>query len=353
MRRLIPFIILLCVTYGNAQEKPKPAPKRTVAISMRDGLRFDPPRFTANPGERLVITLENADSTHQTHNFIVTQPGQRDKVVQEAMALAEKGFEKSFAPDGDDVVVHSTLVEAEKKTTVEFTVPEKPGIYPYVCTFPGHGMVMYGAMYVATDMPPIDQDTNLPPVAKEAAQTGGGKRPFIQRMFVPDAGPAAIAIALPNDQNVVWDAGQCRLRYAWEGGFIDARPYWGGNGSQLAQVPSKPWWSAPRDAFPFRIRKADAQPPKVKFLGYSLEKGFPVFSYTLDGISVTEKIESVPGGIAVRYRFANCPQPIFFFNSGDGVKWTSSAGEAGEKGVLFTAGQSAEFTLTVVNTQKN
>jgi len=352
MNRLILLLLLLLYArFTHAQDKP--TSKRKITMTMRDGLRFDPPRFSAQPGEHLEITIENADSTHQTHNFIVTQPGKREKVVQDAMALAEKGLEKSFAPDGEDVIVHSTLLEAEKKTTIELTVPEKPGIYPYVCTFPGHGMVMYGAMYVATEMPAVEQDTNLPPVAKEAAQTGGGKRPFVQRMFVPDAGPAAIAIALPNNQNVIWDAGQCRLRYAWEGEFIDARPYWGGNGSQLAQVPKARWWSAPRDAFPFRIKKSDGHPPQMKFLGYQLENGFPVFSFTLDGVLVSEKIESIEGGLTMRYRFEKCSQSVFFFKSGDGVTWTSSAGEVSEKGILLTAEQSAEFTLTVANIKKN
>lgn len=33
-----------------------------------------------------------------------------------------------------------------------FKVPTKPGVYPYVCTYPGHWRRMYGAMYVVDNL---------------------------------------------------------------------------------------------------------------------------------------------------------------------------------------------------------
>ena len=33
--------------------------------------------------------------------------------------------------------------------TIRFKAPETPGVYPYLCTFPGHWMVMNGQMIVA------------------------------------------------------------------------------------------------------------------------------------------------------------------------------------------------------------
>ena len=35
---------------------------------------------------------------------------------------------------------------------IEFTAPSQPGVYPYVCTFPGHWRRMHGAMYVVADL---------------------------------------------------------------------------------------------------------------------------------------------------------------------------------------------------------
>src|SRR5687767_5561030 len=51
------------------------------------------------------------------------------------------------------------------------------------------------------------------------------RRPQVLRIFMPDASPAAIAVALPGDLSFCFDASECRLRYVWKGGFIDGFPY--------------------------------------------------------------------------------------------------------------------------------
>jgi putative heme-binding domain-containing protein len=35
---------------------------------------------------------------------------------------------------------------------ITFNVPTQPGVYPYVCTYPGHWRRMFGAMYVVDDL---------------------------------------------------------------------------------------------------------------------------------------------------------------------------------------------------------
>ena len=97
---------------------------------------------------------------------------------------------------------------------------------------------MYGALYIGKEMPPINDDPNVPKVLASPLW-GKFSRPAVQRIFMPAAGPAAIAVALPNGQNYCWDAGACRLRYAWPGDFIDAEKHFAGNGSALAKVPTK------------------------------------------------------------------------------------------------------------------
>ena len=37
-----------------------------------------------------------------------------------------------------------------------FQAPKQPGIYPYVCTFPGHWIIMKGVMVVAKDLSDVD-----------------------------------------------------------------------------------------------------------------------------------------------------------------------------------------------------
>jgi azurin len=295
-------------------EAPKQAKPVTVNIAMRDGLRFDPPRFSANPGAELVISLQNLDSTDQVHNFVLVKPGRGQEIVNQALLLGDKGPALGYVPASPDVLFQSELVGPEKKTALRITMPKVAGIYPYVCTFPGHGLVMYGAAYVGVPMPALGKDTNVPSTASQSYIAGNGRRPFVQRIFMPESGPAAIAIALPGELNACWDAGQCRLRYVWSGTFIDATKHWAGNGRDLPVLGGKSWWTAPEEQFPIRIGDKKAPAPKVKFLGYKLEKGFPVFRYTVEGTEVHEKLSTTDQNkaILVSYKVQDASKTVFY-----------------------------------------
>ena len=54
-------------------------------------------------------------------------------------------------------------------------------------------------------------------------------------MFMPDSGPASIAVATPEGVHYCWDAGTMQLRYAWTGDFW-IRNHFAGNGDALARV---------------------------------------------------------------------------------------------------------------------
>jgi hypothetical protein len=109
-------------------------------------------------------------------------------------------------------------------------------------------------------------------------------------MFMPDAGPAAIAVALPGELNYCWDAGACRLRYAWSGPFIDASKYWSSNGNHRAEPLGLVGWRAG----PSQTVFAGAR--QISFLGYSLQGGIPSFRYKVDEVEVTERIEATDRG---------------------------------------------------------
>ena len=199
---------------------------RVVKISMADGMRFDPPRIEAKPGESLLLKLENLDASHQPHNFLVIAPGQVQAVVHEGLELGEKGALSGFIPKHKAVLASTgKVVDPEGLFELPFTVPAQSGIYGYVCTVPGHGLLMYGALYVGVPMPPLSKDSNIPQLTMEKGLAGGGRRPFVQRMVLPNSGPAAIGVALPGAQNICFDAGACRLRYAWSGAFFDGTQY--------------------------------------------------------------------------------------------------------------------------------
>lgn len=112
-------------------------------------MKYDTPEFTIAPGAKIRLTLINEDE--MPHNFVLTKPAD-DKgmaLAQTAWALGEKGTEKHWIPTDARVLAATKTVMPHAKEELVFDAPKEPGSYPYVCTFPGHAMVMNGVMHVA------------------------------------------------------------------------------------------------------------------------------------------------------------------------------------------------------------
>jgi len=129
------------------------------------------------------------------------------------------------------------------------------------------------------------------------------RRPEIQRMFLPNVGPAAIAVALPGDLNYTFDAGDCRLRTVWRGDFLDCWAYYKSNGKATATPLGTTLWQLPAD---------ESLQKRVKFLGYSVDAaGLPTFEYERDGAQFREKIVT-EGKTLVRRFEVTTTKPVSF-----------------------------------------
>lgn len=351
------------VLSSHAQEKPvaagttplaaKPAKSavkkpRIVQLAMAEGLRFSPPRFEAKPGEFLALELENVDISHQPHNFVLVQPGRVQEIVKLAMEMGAEGPNAGFVPQHPAILATSgRIVDPEGKLKLEFTVPTEPGVYGYVCTVPGHGMIMYGALYVGVAMPPLAKDTNIPQLTLDKGLAGGGRRPFVQRIFMPDSGPASIAVALPGTQNYCFDAGACRVRYIWSGPFLDGSGYWRGSGKELGELGDAPWWTS--KSFPLvfpesKGGKATAA-PEPKFLGYQLDGGVPEFHYRVGEQEVFQKVQVGEKGLEMRFRLPGRKAAVGFMAEGE-TGWSCPSGTKRKGGGFdIPAAKAVEFSV--------
>lgn len=116
----------------------------TFKISPKgEQLLFDQTSFTVKAGEKVKLTFNNT-STMQ-HNWVLTAPGTADKVAQESIAA---GAAKGWLAVGPNVLAHTKLVDPKKSDTIDFVAPTKPGDYPFICSFPGHGTTMKGTLTV-------------------------------------------------------------------------------------------------------------------------------------------------------------------------------------------------------------
>ncbi|CAN5130132.1 hypothetical protein BH23VER1_BH23VER1_15260 [soil metagenome] len=121
---------------------------RPITIRCISGLRYDVTEFSVTAGENVSLTLENTDVI--PHNLVIAEPGTRAAVGERAaLMLAEPGaLDRQYAPDMDAVLFHTLVIDPEQSDTLHFRAPTTPGEYPFLCTFPGHWLIMNGTMRV-------------------------------------------------------------------------------------------------------------------------------------------------------------------------------------------------------------
>ncbi len=121
---------------------------RAIKISAAKNLMFDTTRLKVRAGEPIRLTFENPDGV--PHNWALLKPGTLESVGQltNRMISDPDAAGRHYIPKTDDVIAYTDVVEPHSKFTIYFTAPKTPGRYPYLCTFPGHWMVMNGTMIV-------------------------------------------------------------------------------------------------------------------------------------------------------------------------------------------------------------
>ena len=109
----IPRLLLLLCFIGYSLPSFTQAPEsfdREIKIKGIAGLRFDVTRFRVKPGERIRLTLTNADE--MDHNLVITKPGARQEVVDAAHKLEEDGPKQNYVPVSDKVLWSTPVVTA-------------------------------------------------------------------------------------------------------------------------------------------------------------------------------------------------------------------------------------------------
>ena len=113
---------------------------------------FDKERLVVQAGKPVEFVFTNTD--HMPHNFAIVQPGGLEEVglLAEATARDKDAAARQYIPKSDKVMLASNLLQPGETQALSFEAPTKPGIYPYVCTYPGHWRRMFGALYVVADL---------------------------------------------------------------------------------------------------------------------------------------------------------------------------------------------------------
>ncbi|MBL9180446.1 MAG: cupredoxin domain-containing protein [Verrucomicrobiaceae bacterium] len=148
-------LLLLAITTLAMPAIAQDADVATLEIKphAQNPLGYDKTELSVKAGQKVKLTLNNTGSiAPQPHNFLLLKPGKLDAVgaLANAMLADPQGMAKHYIPEAakPDILASTKLVQPNQTETIEFTAPAEAGDYPYMCTFPGHWLLMRGVMHV-------------------------------------------------------------------------------------------------------------------------------------------------------------------------------------------------------------
>lgn len=336
---LLTLFILSSTTY--AENKTT-----TIHIETIPGLKYNVKKFFVKPGTVVKLIIKNNDM--MLHNLVFTKPGARESIVEAALKLGADGPAKSYVPDSPDVLWSTKVIEQMKTVELNFTAPENKGEYPYVCTYPGHGYVMFGSMVVSDKTQPMQMDgAGSDSKTSAHAHHEPLKTPTVRRFFLPDTGPASIAVALPGNQSYAWDTGACRFRYAWSGGFIqDINNLPQQLPKSAVKIEGKVFYSEQINC-PIRLSEDPNKIPHWQFLGYRLDKeGYPEFEYKIGDLIIIETVE-IENKLISRHFKTSGKQRLWFHFDPKTKTQINSTGKKLEQAFQYTPSEAKNFTVRI------
>lgn len=141
---------------GEAQFDSQPQLKKLTISCVPEQMLFTVTEFSVTAGQPVKLVFTNPDATD--HNLVLLKPDSLAEVGMAANEMAKdpKNANSDFIPASKKSLIlrASPLIGPTREKLVHvlrFKAPREPGLYPYVCTFPGHWVIMNGVMAVGRD----------------------------------------------------------------------------------------------------------------------------------------------------------------------------------------------------------
>jgi putative heme-binding domain-containing protein len=126
---------------------------RVIAVgTVPHRMIYDKELIAVQAGKPVEFRFSNSDN--MPHNFAITEPGFMAEIglLAEATARDPDAMARHYIPKSDKILLASRLLQPGEVQALVYNVPKTPGVYPYVCTYPGHWRRMYGALYVVDNL---------------------------------------------------------------------------------------------------------------------------------------------------------------------------------------------------------
>ena len=119
-----------------------------ILITSDDYMKFDTRKITVKSGKIVKLTLKHIgqlDVQVMGHNFVLLK--KKVNLIEFANKAATARDNQYIPVGSDEVIVYTDMIGGGEETTIEFLPPE-PGVYDFVCSFPGHYAMMKGKFIV-------------------------------------------------------------------------------------------------------------------------------------------------------------------------------------------------------------
>lgn len=120
--------------------------------TLPERMAYDKDVIAIEAGRPVEFIFENGDL--MPHNLAIVEPGSMEEIGMSAEATATQpdAAARDFIPRSNRILLASKLLQPRDSQKLSFMAPKTPGVYPYVCTYPGHWRRMFGALYVVADL---------------------------------------------------------------------------------------------------------------------------------------------------------------------------------------------------------
>lgn len=146
-------------------------------------MAYDKLVLHAMAGEQVEIVLNNLDE--MPHNLVVVETGNLEafgSLVDEFLKNPDAA-NTEYVPKSRYVLGATQMVDPGEQGRIRLQMPDKPGTYPFVCTFPGHWRIMQGVIEVSARGTYTAIRPNAP---KITSMGGGGSHDFLKYFGVAD-----------------------------------------------------------------------------------------------------------------------------------------------------------------------
>ena len=159
------------------------ADKVFVLNTVNQEMAYDQKILRATAGQHIKIVLNNRDE--MPHNLVVIQAGSLDAFGEmvDGFLKSPEAADLGYVPNSRYVLGTTKMLDPGESDSFILKVPDEPGRYPFLCTFPGHWRLMQGVLIVNAPGTYIAEDPQAPRVSMLA---GGGSHDFVNHFGVMD-----------------------------------------------------------------------------------------------------------------------------------------------------------------------